>query len=150
MFSNGLHTLGSKPTEKELHSYLNAYFNERLSEDEIESVINKVKNVDVSHVEHNESPLNILSWLKEFPKNFGIDNGSTSSEVSHGNDSDDAREAADIVSLLSKNTEELDAVICSLNGGYVLPAPGGDLLRDGTSVLPTGRNIHALDPVRDH
>lgn len=27
-------------------------------------------------------------------------------------------------------------------------APGGDLLRDGTGVLPTGKNIHALDPYR--
>ncbi|MDD1427960.1 cobaltochelatase subunit CobN, partial [Dolichospermum sp. ST_sed9] len=26
--------------------------------------------------------------------------------------------------------------------------PGGDLLRDGAGVLPTGRNIHALDPYR--
>lgn len=30
----------------------------------------------------------------------------------------------------------------------VLPAPGGDLIRDGAAVLPTGRNIHALDPYR--
>ena len=35
-----------------------------------------------------------------------------------------------------------------LDGGYIPPAPGGDLLRDGTAVLPTGRNIHALDPYR--
>lgn len=27
-------------------------------------------------------------------------------------------------------------------------APGGDVLRDGASVLPTGRNIHSLDPYR--
>lgn len=36
----------------------------------------------------------------------------------------------------------------ALNGEYVLPATGGDLLRDGYDVLPTGRNIHALDPYR--
>jgi magnesium chelatase subunit H len=35
-----------------------------------------------------------------------------------------------------------------LNGEYIQPAPGGDLLRDGAGVLPTGRNIHALDPYR--
>ncbi len=35
-----------------------------------------------------------------------------------------------------------------LNGEYIPPAPGGDLLRDGAGVLPTGRNIHALDPYR--
>ena len=148
LFSNGLHTLGSKPTEKELSSYLNAYFNDRLSEDEIVSVINKFQKTGVSYMAHNEWPHNLLSRLKEFQQNFVMGNVSTSSDVSHVNDSEDVREAADIVSLLSKNTEELDSVICSLNGGYVLPAPGGDLLRDGTSVLPTGRNIHALDPYR--
>lgn len=36
----------------------------------------------------------------------------------------------------------------ALNGEYVPPAPGGDVIRDGASVLPTGRNIHALDPYR--
>jgi len=29
----------------------------------------------------------------------------------------------------------------------IIPTPGGDLLRDGSGVLPTGRNIHALDPI---
>ena len=36
----------------------------------------------------------------------------------------------------------------ALSGRYVLPEAGGDLLRDGAGVLPTGRNIHALDPYR--
>lgn len=35
-----------------------------------------------------------------------------------------------------------------LNGEYLEAAPGGDLLRDGAGVLPTGKNIHALDPYR--
>ncbi len=58
------------------------------------------------------------------------------------------REACLIRDLLRKNTEEIDGVINALNGAYVPPAPGGDLLRDGSGVLPTGRNIHALDPYR--
>lgn len=57
-------------------------------------------------------------------------------------------EAVDIRSLLARNTEELDYVIHALAGGYVPPEAGGDLLRDGAGVLPTGRNIHALDPYR--
>ncbi len=43
---------------------------------------------------------------------------------------------------------QLDGMVRALNGEYVLPATGGDLLRDGYDVLPTGRNIHALDPYR--
>ncbi|HAZ43841.1 MAG TPA: protoporphyrin IX magnesium chelatase, partial [Cyanobacteria bacterium UBA11371] len=50
--------------------------------------------------------------------------------------------------LLGQNTEELRNLLRGLNGEYIPPAPGGDLLRDGAGVLPTGRNIHALDPYR--
>jgi magnesium chelatase subunit H len=50
--------------------------------------------------------------------------------------------------LLGQNTDELRNLLRGLNGEYILPAPGGDLLRDGAGVLPTGRNIHALDPYR--
>jgi magnesium chelatase subunit H len=50
--------------------------------------------------------------------------------------------------LLAQNTDELTNLLRGLNGEYIPPAPGGDLLRDGPSVLPTGRNIHALDPYR--
>ena len=42
---------------------------------------------------------------------------------------------------------ELPALLHALDGGYVRPAPGGDLLRT-TEVLPTGRNLHGFDPFR--
>ncbi len=42
---------------------------------------------------------------------------------------------------------ELPAIIHALDGGYIRPAPGGDLLRT-TAVLPTGRNLHGFDPFR--
>jgi magnesium chelatase subunit H len=50
--------------------------------------------------------------------------------------------------LLAQTTDELTNLLRGLNGEYIPPAPGGDLLRDGPGVLPTGRNIHALDPYR--
>ncbi|MEH2012581.1 magnesium chelatase subunit H [Nostoc sp.] len=50
--------------------------------------------------------------------------------------------------LLMQSTDELTNLLRGLNGEYIQPAPGGDLLRDGAGVLPTGRNIHALDPYR--
>ncbi|MGK7910090.1 MAG: magnesium chelatase subunit H [Synechococcus sp.] len=40
---------------------------------------------------------------------------------------------------------ELGSLIKALDGEYVLPGPGGDPIRN-PSVLPTGKNIHALDP----
>lgn len=40
---------------------------------------------------------------------------------------------------------ELGALIKALEGEYILPGPGGDPVRN-PDVLPTGKNIHALDP----
>ncbi|MBR8838983.1 MAG: magnesium chelatase subunit H [Stigonema ocellatum SAG 48.90 = DSM 106950] len=40
---------------------------------------------------------------------------------------------------------ELGALLQGLEGEYVLPGPGGDPIRN-PDVLPTGKNIHALDP----
>ncbi|MBD2435183.1 magnesium chelatase subunit H [Nostoc sp. FACHB-110] len=57
-------------------------------------------------------------------------------------------EEEEIRSLLKRTTDELTNLLRGLNGEYIPPAPGGDLLRDGAGVLPTGRNIHALDPYR--
>ncbi|MEG4504050.1 magnesium chelatase subunit H [Microcoleus sp. F6_B4] len=40
---------------------------------------------------------------------------------------------------------ELGALLRALEGEYVLPGPGGDPIRN-PDVLPTGKNMHALDP----
>ncbi|MGJ5069120.1 magnesium chelatase subunit H [Bradyrhizobium oligotrophicum] len=42
---------------------------------------------------------------------------------------------------------ETPAILHALDGGYIRPVPGGDLLRN-TDVLPTGRNLHGFDPFR--
>lgn len=50
--------------------------------------------------------------------------------------------------LLADNGGETANLLHGLDGGYIPAGPGGDLLRDGAAVLPTGRNIHSLDPWR--
>ena len=55
-------------------------------------------------------------------------------------------ERADIEARLDAN-DELGSLMRALDGAYVLPAPGGDLLKN-PDVLPTGRNIHGFDPFR--
>jgi magnesium chelatase subunit H len=40
---------------------------------------------------------------------------------------------------------ELGGLLTGLNGEYINPGPGGDPIRN-PDVLPTGKNIHALDP----
>lgn len=47
-------------------------------------------------------------------------------------------EAVSIRELLKRNTEETEGIVRALNGEYILPEAGGDLLRDGAGVLPTG------------
>jgi magnesium chelatase subunit H len=42
---------------------------------------------------------------------------------------------------------ELPAILRALDGRFVRPAPGGDLLRT-PAILPTGRNLHGFDPFR--
>jgi magnesium chelatase subunit H len=42
---------------------------------------------------------------------------------------------------------ELRAILHALDGGFLRPAPGGDVVRT-PSVLPTGRNLHGFDPFR--
>ncbi len=48
--------------------------------------------------------------------------------------------------LLSKDTE-VAAMLRALDGRFIRPAPGGDILRT-PAVLPTGRNMHGFDPFR--
>ncbi|MBL3704336.1 magnesium chelatase subunit H [Sulfitobacter sp. BDSS02] len=42
---------------------------------------------------------------------------------------------------------EIDALMRALEGRFIPPVPGGDLIRN-PEILPTGRNIHAFDPFR--
>ena len=48
---------------------------------------------------------------------------------------------------LLNEDHELPAIMRALEGRFVRPAPGGDLLRT-PEILPTGRNLHGFDPFR--
>jgi magnesium chelatase subunit H len=53
---------------------------------------------------------------------------------------------ADVDALLAKD-HELGAIITALDGRYIRPVAGGDVLRN-PAVLPSGRNVHGFDPFR--
>ena len=55
-------------------------------------------------------------------------------------------ELRDLNALLAED-HELPALLRALDGRFVRPAPGGDLLRT-PAILPTGRNVHGFDPFR--
>jgi len=56
------------------------------------------------------------------------------------------QDRATVAERLDAN-DELAALIHALDGNYVPPAPGGDLIAN-PDVLPTGRNLHGFDPFR--
>ncbi len=51
------------------------------------------------------------------------------------------------VDRLLAEDHEIPALLRALDGRYIAPAPGGDLLRS-PEVLPTGRNVYGFDPFR--
>jgi magnesium chelatase subunit H len=48
---------------------------------------------------------------------------------------------------LMAEDHEIPGLMHALDGRFVRPAPGGDLLRT-PAILPTGRNLHGFDPFR--
>jgi magnesium chelatase subunit H len=48
--------------------------------------------------------------------------------------------------LLAQDSE-IEGLLRALDGRFVRPSPGGDLLRT-PAILPTGRNLHGFDPFR--
>ncbi|MGJ3247691.1 MAG: magnesium chelatase subunit H [Elainellaceae cyanobacterium] len=120
LFSSGLHILGEPPTSDQLDGYLKAYLGDKFSEGLMEAI-----------APHPIGEVRVPPLQPDAP--FQPDALQT------------ARQIRD---LLHQNTDEITNLLRGLNGEYIPPAPGGDLLRDGPGVLPTGRNIHALDPYR--
>ena len=68
----------------------------------------------------------------------------------------DAAEKADLLALLKElavtdglmsEDHEIEGILRALDGRFLRPAPGGDLLRT-PAILPTGRNLHGFDPFR--
>ncbi len=59
---------------------------------------------------------------------------------------DNKEDRAKYDDLLTKDTE-LPALIDALDGKFIKPVPGGDIIRS-PEILPTGRNMHAFDPFR--
>lgn len=118
LFSTGLHTLGEAPNAENLAGYLKAYLGEELPEQAIAQVV-------------------IGADLKSLTQQFDLNGKTPKLEA-----------AVQVRDLLAQTSDELTNLLRGLNGEYIPPAPGGDLLRDGPGVLPTGRNIHALDPYR--
>jgi magnesium chelatase subunit H len=58
----------------------------------------------------------------------------------------DAARLEEAAEMLGRDFE-LDGLIHALDGGFIRPVAGGDLIR-APEIMPTGRNIHGFDPFR--
>ncbi|MEN3792994.1 magnesium chelatase subunit H [Fulvimarina sp. MAC3] len=65
-------------------------------------------------------------------------------------DVEKAKEAVRTLGQLSRDLavdHETPALLRALDGRYIEPVPGGDILRN-PAIVPTGRNVHGFDPFR--
>jgi magnesium chelatase subunit H len=78
----------------------------------------------------------------------GMADGARAELLQHVADAADGREIdlANMDSLL-RDDHELKALLRALDGRFIRPVSGGDLIRS-PDILPTGRNIHGFDPFR--
>ncbi|MFZ0407459.1 MAG: cobaltochelatase subunit CobN [Cyanobium sp.] len=137
LFSSGLHTLGQPPDPEQRLAYLKAYVGSELAPELLEAISRLTPAADEPALRAQAAE------LERQDRGTGARGDAEATESS-------ARllDALRVCQLLERSSEEIDHLLDGLGGQYIPPAPGGDLLRDGPGVLPTGRNIHALDPYR--
>ncbi|MEG4384677.1 MULTISPECIES: magnesium chelatase subunit H [unclassified Microcoleus] len=156
LFSSGLHVLGEPPNSEEMTSYLEAYFGDRLSQEQVKAIVSQTSTgkMPVPQTSTGKMPVPQTSTGKmPVPQTstgkMPVPQTSTGKmPVPQDGLGGVFEEGLLVRDLLLQTSDELTNLLRGLNGEYILPAPGGDLLRDGAGVLPTGRNIHALDPYR--
>ncbi|GBF96914.1 protoporphyrin IX magnesium chelatase [Raphidocelis subcapitata] len=143
LFSEGLHVLGAPPNPDQMAAYLSAYFGDRLPAPALDAVASGAPPAAA------RAALERAFAAPAAPAAAGGGGGGPEARAAALRDAESAlEEAGEIRDLLLRNVEEVEGVLAGLEGRYVPPEAGGDLLRDGPGVLPTGRNIHALDPYR--
>lgn len=119
----GLHVVGQAPTDAERRDFLSAMHSADDTVQLPEKVINALaKGVEVS----------MLAKTAGLHKNK--DALAAMSKLAHS------------AELLRKD-HELEGILRALDGRFVPPVTGGDLLRT-PEILPTGRNLHGFDPFR--
>lgn len=97
-----------------------------------------------------ERPDALRPLVETLVRTRSVDAALTAAAREAGTDADALRPEVERLAradrLLAED-HELPALLRALDGRYVPPAPGGDLLRN-PEVLPTGRNLCGFDPFR--
>jgi magnesium chelatase subunit H len=128
----GLHTLGKQQSAQERKDWLRAIVAARdidLDAQLVGQIDRLVDQDDLASGNATEQPTSVQN-------DFGAD-------ASHG---ELVTELKQINTRLVQN-DELAAIVRALDGRFIAPVIGGDLIRS-PDILPTGRNIHGFDPYR--
>ncbi|PXF40575.1 Magnesium-chelatase subunit H [Gracilariopsis chorda] len=133
LFSSGLHVLGKPPTPEEAVGYVEAIIGEDPENIPEEHRVELARSIVTSVMDVSTDP-NVSDWS-------AFDSSKYQQLPCY-------TKARDVVMKLLDTSRELDNIVRGLDGEYIEAVPGGDVLRDGAGVLPTGANIHALDPYR--
>lgn len=133
LFSSGLHVLGQNPNFEEAVGFVEAILGDEPETVPEEARLSLAKRIALNTLGNISDEGNGIMSVDDFRKFEEL-------EV--------IKKAAAVVEKLSETENELNNIVRGLNGEFIEALPGGDVLRDGISVLPTGSNIHALDPYR--
>ncbi len=116
----------------------------------------------VGHANSAEERVDLLAAMGEANSGEKISRAVVEQLVAHGDvtralaetgtpkPSDELRTAVEKLARADgqlKQETELGALLRALDGRFIRPAPGGDVVRT-PEVLPTGRNLHGFDPFR--
>lgn len=133
LFSSGLHVFGSVPDAEEAFGFVEAILGEDLEAVQEDDRIGVARAIVASIMDLPNDP-EYSTW-----KDFDLTRFASSEVV---------QKAKSVIGKLLLTGNELRNLLRGLNGEFIEALPGGDVLRDGVGVLPTGSNIHALDPYR--
>ncbi|MCR9270326.1 MAG: magnesium chelatase subunit H [Hyphomonadaceae bacterium] len=135
------------------------------SETQIEQLRRKLHDVEEALIPHGlhvageaptpEERIELLSAMAEGQTEQGLSGSAIASLVKDGKAKAIKRHARETkaIQALSEiddrlaDNRELNAIIRALDARFIKPVSGGDLIRNA-DILPTGRNIHGLDPCR--
>jgi magnesium chelatase subunit H len=110
--------LGAVPKDEELNSYLEAYFGDRLNENQ--------RAVVISNIHRSLEKEHGMAWFDSIASYVrGLLGKDDSTMASKSPEEVLLDEASTVASLLVKSTEEMDSVLEGLDGGFIKPAPGG-------------------------
>jgi magnesium chelatase subunit H len=109
----------------------------------------------VGETPSREERLDLLAAMAESSLGFTPERDQIAAMIDGALPAKLARETADqeswqklsAIDALLQQDHETAALLRALDGKFIAPAPGGDLLRT-PEILPTGRNVHGFDPFR--